>query len=206
MSNVHTLKDIKNRGHRFGIIRESELENALHSSIKFASDFANEYKDLQAVLTQKASSLDKDKILYLKDEIDKLKAEVEELELEKELERTSHDSDTTSFRDKISELNSLNCTLEQKRDDLNSKTHKLEAEVDLSHKSNKIGGAKADPDLAENFLEKKSLPQETNTHLAEQISKASSEFNEVIGGDSRPEKGNEITSPEITSVSLNSFF
>ncbi|KAF0514675.1 hypothetical protein F8M41_017525 [Gigaspora margarita] len=45
------------------------------------------------------------------------------------LECTSHDSDTTLFRDKISELNSLNRTLEQERDDLNSKKHELEAKV-----------------------------------------------------------------------------
>ena len=49
MSNVYTLRNIENRGHRLGSIRESELENALHSSIKSASDLANEYKDLQGV-------------------------------------------------------------------------------------------------------------------------------------------------------------
>ncbi|CAG8777110.1 19634_t:CDS:2 [Cetraspora pellucida] len=276
MSNVYILNDIKDRrnpkgvGYQLGSICESELENALHSSIKSASDLANEYKDLQDVylkqekelelvqadtrkkisqlnasntrlrsseqashteiqslkseiktlkrkvtLAQKASSLDKDEILCLKGEIDKLKAEVEELELEMELECTSHDSDTTSFRDKISELNSLNRILEQKKDDLNSKKHELETEV--GHKDSEITslGAKVnklekvekglicryglisclrsrvrelEDQLAENSLEKEFLPQETNTHLAEQISKASSEFNEVIGGDSGPEK------------------
>ena len=57
-------------------------------------------------------------------------------------------------------------------------------------------------------IEKDSLLQETNTLLLEQISKTSSEFkqNEVIEGDKGLEKGNEITSPEITSVSPNSFF
>ncbi|CAG8719682.1 19098_t:CDS:2, partial [Gigaspora rosea] len=168
MSNVYTLNDIKDRGNSKGVgywlgsIHESELKNALYSSIKSASDLANEYKDLQGpnisntrlrsserashteiqslkseiktlkrkvTLTQKASSLDKDEILCLKDEIDKLKAEVEELESEIELECTSHDSDTASFRDKINKLNSLNHILEQKRDDLNSKKHELEAEV-----------------------------------------------------------------------------
>ncbi|CAG8736319.1 7177_t:CDS:1, partial [Dentiscutata heterogama] len=43
-----------------------------------------------------------------------------------------------------------------------------------SHKSNIIDGAKEDPDSAESLL------QETNTHLAEQVSKASSKTNKVI--------------------------
>ena len=58
MSNVHTLKDIEEGavggllgkqippGRRLGSIRESELEKALHGSIKTASDIANDYKDL----------------------------------------------------------------------------------------------------------------------------------------------------------------
>ncbi|CAG8618123.1 2782_t:CDS:2 [Gigaspora rosea] len=245
MSNVYILNDIKDRedskevGYQLGSICKSELKNALHSSIKFASDLANEYKDLQlanasntrlrsskqvfhtkiqllkseiktlkrkATLAQKASSLNKDEFFYPKGEIDKLKAEVEELESEIELECTSHNSNTTPFRYKISELNSLNRILKQKRDILNSKKHELEAEVgrknfeitsleakvnelekleqqisQSSHESNIIGGAEADPDSAENSLEKESLLQKTHTHLAEQISKASSEFNKVIG-------------------------
>jgi len=49
-------------------------------------------------------------------------------------------------------------------------------------------------------IEKDSLLQETNTLLLKQISKTSSESkqNEVIGGDKGLEKGNKITSPEIT--------
>ncbi|CAG8565932.1 4602_t:CDS:2, partial [Dentiscutata heterogama] len=184
-------------------------------------------KDEKSDLCLESSSLNKDKILCLKGEIDKLKAKVEELELEIELEYTSHDSDTTSFRDKISELNSLNHILEQEKDDLNSKKHELKAKIgrkdseitsleaktrirklkdqleqqifQSSHESNIIGRAEADPNSAKNSLEKEFLPQETNTHLAEQILKASSEFNEVIGDDSKPEKVNEITSPEIIS-------
>ncbi|CAG8714890.1 448_t:CDS:2, partial [Cetraspora pellucida] len=57
-----------------------------------------------------------------------------------------------------------------------------------SHEPNIIDGAEADPDSAENSLEKESLSQETNTHLAKQISEASSAFNEVIGDDSGPEE------------------
>lgn len=49
MSNVYTLRDIENKGHRLGSIRESELENALRNSIKTSSDLSNEYKALQDV-------------------------------------------------------------------------------------------------------------------------------------------------------------
>ena len=62
MSNVHTLKDIKDieavgrslgkqipPGRQLGSIRESELEKALRSSIKTTSDIASDYKDLQDV-------------------------------------------------------------------------------------------------------------------------------------------------------------
>ena len=58
------------------------------------------------------------------------------------------------------------------------------------------------------LIEKDTLLQEAvlnNTRLAEQISKMSSEF-EVLGGDSRLEKSNKITSPETISVSSNSLF
>src|SRR3954466_10317388 len=60
--NIHTLKDIKDRGvdgdllgkqiplgHRLGSIREIELEKALRGSIETASDIANDYKDLQDI-------------------------------------------------------------------------------------------------------------------------------------------------------------
>ena len=62
MPNVHTLRDIENRGvvesplskhillgHQLGSIHESELEKALRGSIKTASDIANDYKDLQDI-------------------------------------------------------------------------------------------------------------------------------------------------------------
>ena len=66
MPNVHTLRDIENRGvvesplskhippgHRLGSIRESELEKALRGSIKTASDIANDYKDLQDIYLER---------------------------------------------------------------------------------------------------------------------------------------------------------
>ena len=57
-------------------------------------------------------------------------------------------------------------------------------------------------------IEKDSLLQEINTLLLEHILKTSSESkqNEAIGGNKGLEKGNEITSPEITSESPYSLF
>jgi len=70
MPNIHTLRDIENRGvvesplskhippgHRLGSIRESELEKALRGSIKTASDIANDYKDLQDVCLKQKKDL-----------------------------------------------------------------------------------------------------------------------------------------------------
>lgn len=170
-------------------------ERASHTEIQ---SLKSEIKTLKrkATLAQKASSLDKDEILYLKGEIDKLKAEVEELESEMELERTSHDSDTTSFRDKISELNSLNRTLEQERDDLNSKKHELEAEVGRKDSEITSLGAKV------NELEKverglicryglisclRSKVRELEDQLEQQISQSSHESNIIGGAEADPD-------------------
>ncbi len=62
ISNIYTLRDIENKGvvegslskhiplkYQLGSIRKSEFEKALHSSIKTASDIANDYKDLQDI-------------------------------------------------------------------------------------------------------------------------------------------------------------
>ena len=38
MSNVHTLKDIKDRGHRLGSTYEQELEKKLRTAINFNSE------------------------------------------------------------------------------------------------------------------------------------------------------------------------
>ncbi|PKC03341.1 hypothetical protein RhiirA5_423896 [Rhizophagus irregularis] len=66
MSNVHTLRNINDKGavgsllgkhippgHQLGSIRESELEKALRGSIKSASDIANDYKDLQDIYLER---------------------------------------------------------------------------------------------------------------------------------------------------------
>ncbi|CAB4399326.1 unnamed protein product [Rhizophagus irregularis] len=48
MSNVHILKDIKDRGHRLGSIYEQELEKKLRTAIDFNSEITDFNKKLQA--------------------------------------------------------------------------------------------------------------------------------------------------------------
>ena len=72
MPNVHTLRNTENRGvvegslskhipsgHQLGSIRESELEKALRSSIKTASDIANDYKDLQDIYLERVKDFNR---------------------------------------------------------------------------------------------------------------------------------------------------
>ena len=48
MSNVYTLKDIKNRGHRLGSAYEQELEKKLRTAIDFNSEITDFNEKLQA--------------------------------------------------------------------------------------------------------------------------------------------------------------
>ena len=48
MSNVHTLKDIKNKGYRLGSAYEQELKKKLRSAINFNSEIIDFNKKLQA--------------------------------------------------------------------------------------------------------------------------------------------------------------
>jgi len=48
MSNVHTLKDIKDRGHRLGSTYEQELEKKLRTAIDFNSEIVDFNEKLQA--------------------------------------------------------------------------------------------------------------------------------------------------------------
>jgi hypothetical protein len=48
MSNVHTLKDIKDGGHRLGSTYEQELEKKLRSAIDFNSEIIDFNEKLQA--------------------------------------------------------------------------------------------------------------------------------------------------------------
>src|SRR3954471_13769248 len=72
MPNIHTLRDIENRGvvesslskyipsgHQRSSIRKSELEEALRDSIKTASDIANDYKDLQDIYLERVKDFNR---------------------------------------------------------------------------------------------------------------------------------------------------
>ena len=48
MSNVYTLKDIKNRGHRLGSAYEQELKKKLRTAIDFNSEIIDFNEKLQA--------------------------------------------------------------------------------------------------------------------------------------------------------------
>ena len=48
MSNVHTLKNIKDRGHRLGSAYEQELEKKLRTAIDFNSEIIDFNEKLQA--------------------------------------------------------------------------------------------------------------------------------------------------------------
>ncbi|CAG8583197.1 7534_t:CDS:2, partial [Dentiscutata heterogama] len=161
-------------GHRLGSIRKSELEKALHDSIKTVSDIANEYKDLDKI--NELNSFNH----TLERERDDLNSKKHELEAEVGCK----DSEITSLRTKVNELEKVAGKVLYSYgliSYLRSRVRELEDQLEQqisqsSHESNIIGGAKEDPDSA------KSLFQETNTYLAEQVSKASSETNKVIGG------------------------
>ncbi|GBC10724.1 hypothetical protein RclHR1_09860001 [Rhizophagus clarus] len=240
---MHTLKDIKNRGavgglldkqippgRWLGSIRELELEKALRSSIKTASDIANDYKDLQdvclkqkkdlvlvqanankkisqlnmtntrlrsseqlsrseqATLAQKASSLDKIKILSFEAKISKLEGKQEDLKLPDWIDESLKSFVyTLGLKNKVKEI-------EKKiaKKDLLEVLQKA-----LSERNSLIQEAK--------------LKEPTNACLAKQIQKTSSEY-EVHEGTrsclsasdqnkpssvSKLEKDNDITSPEL---------
>ncbi|RIA85345.1 hypothetical protein C1645_830950 [Glomus cerebriforme] len=89
MSNMYTLKDIKNRGHRLGSVYEQELKKKLKTAIDFNSEITDFNEKLQTenfeelTLAQKASSSDKVTILSLEAKIVELK-EIDFLRLELE--------------------------------------------------------------------------------------------------------------------------
>src|SRR6266540_6756517 len=144
-----------------------------------------------------------------KEEIQALQSRVKELE-----------QDASLAQDEISEIVFLKYKLELKNVELTTENIGLSLAKDdledlLTEKKDELAQIKDDLVIAQKALiEKDSLLQEANDHLAEQIPKTSSEpeqilkesHNGVIGGVSGLEKGNEITSPEITSESPYSLF
>jgi len=145
----------------------------------------------------------------MKEEIQALQSKVKELE-----------QDVSLVQDDLSEMDSLKRKLELKNVELISENiglslAKEDLEDSLTEKKDDLVQIKDDLIIAQKALiEKDSLLQEANDRLAEQIPKTSSEpeqilkesHNGVIGGVSGLEKGNKITSPEITSESPYSLF
>src|SRR6266498_5808679 len=145
----------------------------------------------------------------MKEEIQALQSKVKELE-----------QDVSLAQDDLSEMESLKRKLELENVEVTSKNIGLslakdDLEDSLTEKKDELAQIKDDLVIARKALiEKGSLLQEANDRLAEQIPKTSSEpeqilkesHNGVIGGFSGLEKGNEITSPEITSESSYSLF
>jgi transcription-repair coupling factor (superfamily II helicase) len=141
-----------------------------------------------------------------KEEIQALQSRVKELE-----------QDVSLAQDDLSEMESLKRKLELENVEVTSKNIGLslakdDLEDSLTEKKDELAQIKDDLVIARKALiEKESLLQEAvlkgpaNDRLAEQISQTSSE-SEVLGGVSRLEKDNGITSPETTSVSPYSLF
>src|SRR6266496_563070 len=145
----------------------------------------------------------------MKKEIQALQSKVKELE-----------QDVSLVQDDLLEIDSFKHKLELKNVKLTSENiglslAKEDLEDSLTEKKDELAQIKDDLVIAQKALiEKDSLLQEANDRLAEQILKTSSEpeqilkesHNGVIGGVSGLKKGNEITSPKITSESPYSLF
>ena len=165
-------------------------------------DEAREFKN---EINQKEISLAsaKSEIATKLEEIQALHSKVEELE-----------QDVSLAEKRLSEMDSLKHKSEQEYiklsdENISLELAKMELEDTLAKKKDELIWVRDDLLSAQKaVIEKVSLLQETNTLLLEHISKTSSESkqNEAIGGNKGLEKGNEITSPKITSESPYSLF
>ena len=165
-------------------------------------DEAREFKN---EINQKEISLasTKNEIATKLEEIQALHLRVEELE-----------QDVSLAQKRLSEMDSLKRKSEVEYiklsdENISLELAKMELEDTLAKKKDELMRVRDDLLSAQKVvIEKDSLLQETNTLLLEHISKTSSESkqNEAIVGDKRLEKGNEITSPKITSESPYSLF
>src|SRR5436190_21171377 len=186
--------------------RNSLLIKNNESFLERVCQLEDEARELKNEINQKEISLAsaKSEIATKLEEIQALHLRVEELE-----------QDVSLAEKRLSEIDSLKHKSEQEYiklsdENISLELAKMELEDILAKKKDELIRVRDDLLSAQKaVIEKDSLLQETNTLLLEQISKTSSESkqNEVIGSDKGLEKGNEITSPETTSVSPNfSFF
>ena len=136
----------------------------------------------------------------MKEEIQALQSKVKELE-----------QDVSLVQDDLSEMDSLKRKLELKNVKLTSENISLslakeDLEDSLTEKKDELAQIKDDLVIAQKALiEKDSLLQEANDHLAKQIPKISNE-SEVLGGIKGLKNSNKITSSETTSISPYSLF
>src|SRR4051812_15519047 len=156
--NIHTLKDIEDRGvvrgllgkqispgRRLGSIRESELEKVLRGSIKTASDIANDYKDLQDIHLKRVKDFNRicsglnnkfSRLNTANTELEaKYTAEIQSLKSKiKTLKREGTLTQKASSADKVKIL-----SLEAKVQELEGKLEDLKPDP-IFHDSNAVGG------------------------------------------------------------------
>ena len=108
MSNVHILKDIKNKGHRLGSAYEQELEKKLRTAIDFNSEIIDFNKKLQAE-NLKYSEQEED----IGNKINQLNASSTELRSKFISERTSCIKLEAKYSTKIKSLKSKIKTLKR---------------------------------------------------------------------------------------------
>src|SRR5256885_1434656 len=164
MTNVHTLKDIKDRGHRLGSTYEQELEKKLRTAIDFNSEIIDFNEKLQAVNLE-YSEREED----IGNKISQLNAFSAKVRSQLISERKSHSESRRELEAKYTaEIKSLKsniktlkrkATLAQKASStdkvqilsLETKIHELEGKLDdleleqVFHDSNVMGGLLEEP-------------------------------------------------------------
>ena len=210
MPNVHTLRDIENRGmvesplskhilldHQLGSICELELEKALRDSIKTASDIANDYKDLQDIYLERVKDFNRicsgfnNKFSQLNTANTELKAkysaEIKSLKSSiKTLKRELTLAQKASFADKVKIL-----SLETKVVELEGKLEDLKLNL-VFHNSNVVGGVIEEPAQINSFK-----PKEIDS-LKLELEQIKENFNSKKHEIECMEKGIEVTH-EITN-------
>ncbi|CAB4399804.1 unnamed protein product [Rhizophagus irregularis] len=148
MSNVHTLKDIKNRGHRLGSAYEQKLEKKLRTAINFNSEITDYNEKLQAENSEYSEREKKSQQNYADMENKASQLIASSIKLEDiDLERTYHDLDITGgvieepaqiSSSDPKEIDSLRLELERAKEDRNSKEYIIECMEKGIESSNNI--------------------------------------------------------------------
>ena len=186
MANIHTLNEINNgaplvSGNKLG---DSPFNRYPSSRTDLENQVTCLKHDLDIALSSGIQLGTRNSLLIKNNEsfserVCQLEDEAREFKNEINQKEISLASTKNEIATKLEEIQALHLRVEE-----------LEQDVSLAQKR---------------LSEKETLLQETNTRLAKQILKTSSE-SEVLGGDKGLEKCIEITSPKTTSVSPNSSF